>query len=205
MSKHFVSNNKESVRMFKSDFIEMFSKVHWSVPLIIYIPVITYFIYKSIAVENIGIILTVLLFAFGVLGWSFTEYVLHRFVFHYHPKTEFGKRLHWTFHGVHHDYPQDMYRLVMPPSISIPLAFLFYFIFIILFGPAFTPAIFAGLVAGYLAYDTVHYAVHHFAFRNKVLLNIKKHHMKHHYIEPDEGFGVSSPLWDYVFRTKSVK
>jgi len=84
-----------------------------------------------------------------------------------------------------------------PPGFS----FLFYIHYFVWSG--FYTCDICGLVAGYLAYDTVHYAVHHFAFRIRVLLNIKKHHMKHHYIEPDEGFGVSSPLWDYVSEQKA--
>ncbi|MBX3044237.1 MAG: sterol desaturase family protein [Candidatus Kapabacteria bacterium] len=204
MAKHFVSNSIESVRMFKSDFIEMFSKVHFSIPLIIYIPVIAYFFYYSIAEKEVSVVWSIVLFVSGAIGWSLTEYLLHRFVFHYHPKSEFGKRLHWTFHGVHHDYPQDRYRLVMPPSISIPLAFIFWYLFSFIIGNTFTPAFFSGFVAGYLTYDSLHYAVHHFAFRNRLLLSIKKHHMKHHYLEPDSGFGVSTPIWDYIFRTKSA-
>lgn len=202
MAQHFISNSSESVRMFKSNLIEMFSKVHFSVPLIIYIPVILYFFYYSVFENNVSILFSILLFILGVLGWSLTEYILHRFVFHFHPTSEFGKRIHWIFHGVHHDYPQDKFRLVMPPSISIPLAFFFWYLFIFSIGEQLTPAYFSGFVAGYLVYDTLHYSVHHFAFKNKLLLSIKKHHMKHHYVSPNEGFGVSSPLWDYIFRTK---
>jgi sterol desaturase/sphingolipid hydroxylase (fatty acid hydroxylase superfamily) len=56
-----------------------------------------------------------------------------------------------------------------------------------------------------LFYDILHYAVHHFAFKSKWLLALKSHHMKHHYIEPDDGFGVSSPLWDIIFDTRFKK
>ena len=30
---------------------------------------------------------------------------------------------------------------------------------------------------------------------------VKRHHMRHHYKEPEARFGVSSPLWDLVFHT----
>ena len=30
---------------------------------------------------------------------------------------------------------------------------------------------------------------------------MKHHHGIHHYRNPDRGYGVSSPLWDYVFGT----
>jgi len=205
MGKHFVSNQSDSVRMFKSNFMESLSKVHWTVPLFIFIPLIIIFLYQSILIKNVTIISTLLHFVAGVIIWTFSEYLLHRFVFHYQPKSEWGKRIHWTFHGVHHDYPQDRYRLVMPPAVSLPLATIFYFVFLFIFGSTLTPSLFAGFLTGYLIYDIMHYALHHFGFRNKILLRLKQHHMKHHYSEPGEGFGVSSPLWDYVFGTRFKK
>jgi sterol desaturase/sphingolipid hydroxylase (fatty acid hydroxylase superfamily) len=30
---------------------------------------------------------------------------------------------------------------------------------------------------------------------------LKEYHMKHHYVDEHAGFGVSTPLWDIVFRT----
>ena len=60
---------------------------------------------------------------------------------------------------------------------------------------------FAGFILGYLVYDGSHYAIHHFRMRSGFLLLIKKHHMLHHHADHDGGFGVSSPLWDHVFRT----
>jgi sterol desaturase/sphingolipid hydroxylase (fatty acid hydroxylase superfamily) len=30
---------------------------------------------------------------------------------------------------------------------------------------------------------------------------IKRHHLFHHYRDESVNFGVSSPVWDYVFRT----
>ncbi len=205
MGKNFVSNQTESVKMFGNPLVEALSKVHWTVPLIVYIPIILFFQYQSIFTYNFGILESFGLFLGGLFIWTLTEYLLHRFVFHFEPKSPLGKRLHWMFHGVHHDYPQDKFRLVMPPSISLPLAALFYFIFLFIFGSVHLPAIFSGFLAGYLAYDTIHYAIHHNGFRNSFMLKIKQHHMRHHYTEPNEGFGVSSPLWDYVFNTRPKK
>ena len=53
MAKNFVSNKDETVRMFKSDFMEMFSKVHYSVPLYIYIPIIAYMLYRSVVMYSL--------------------------------------------------------------------------------------------------------------------------------------------------------
>ena len=137
----------------------------------------------------------------GILVWTFTEYTLHRFVFHYVPSNEWGKKLHFIVHGVHHDYPRDSKRLVMPPSVSIPLAAFFYWLFLMLIGHIYLQPFFAGFLIGYMFYDTTHYAVHHFNMHNRFWLAIKNHHMKHHYQDAAKGFGVSQPTWDYIFKT----
>jgi 4-hydroxysphinganine ceramide fatty acyl 2-hydroxylase len=197
----FISNKNESVRMFRSDFLESFSHVHPVTPLVIYLPVIAYLLYTTLG-ELGGSAFTVAGLVVGGLGiWTLIEYGLHRFVFHYEPDTPWGKRLHFTMHGVHHDYPNDSTRLVMPPSLSIPLGLGFYLLYSRLFGP-YANALFAGTVAGYLAYDMLHYATHHFAMRGPILSWLKKNHLRHHYRDKATRFGVTSPIWDYVFRTR---
>ena len=205
MAKNFVSNKDETVRMFKSDFLEAFSKVHFSVPLYIYLPVISYFLYKSIMVFDIPELNIFYLVLLGIIVWSFTEYSLHRFVFHHQPKSPFGAKMHFIFHGVHHDYPSDSKRLVMPPSVSIPLAALFYFLFESILTRVMVAPFFVGFLTGYLFYDMTHYAVHHFNLHNRFWLAIKKHHMKHHYQDATKGFGVSSPVWDKIIGTDFPK
>ncbi len=204
MSKNFVSNKDITVRMFKSDFMESLSKVHPSVPLIIFLPVIGFFLYKSVEFQiSFGNIL--LLIVLGIFIWSFTEYTLHRFIFHFNFKSQFGKKIHFIFHGVHHYYPMDSRRLVMPPSVSVPLAVLFYFLFQAILGMVFVAPFFIGFLTGYLFYDLTHYAVHHFNIHNKFWLALKKHHMRHHFQNPELGYGVSSPMWDYVVGTNFPK
>ncbi len=204
MPKTFVSNKDESFRMFENDFMEIFTKVRWYVPLIIYVPVVLYFLVSALFFKEIGIFSIAGLYIGGFVFWTLTEYFLHRFLFHFHPKSEFGKKIHFMFHGVHHDYPQDSNRLVMPPIVSLTLAVIFYFLFNAVFGWFLDP-FFAGFVTGYLFYDIIHYSIHHFNIRNKFLLKVKAHHMKHHYVEPDLGFGVSSHYWDYMFGTQFKK
>ena len=122
MKKKYVSNSQESVRMFKNGFLESLSKVHFTVPLFIFVPVIIFCIYKDFQ-NAIGFLTFFELFVLGLFVWTFTEYIMHRFVFHYMPEDKpWAQRLHFIFHGVHHDYPSDALRLVLPPSVSIPLA-----------------------------------------------------------------------------------
>lgn len=205
MAKKYVSNSTESVRMFKNGFFESLSKVHFSVPIFIFLPVIVYFSYQSFAQMKVSIPQYLIFFTLGLSVWTFTEYVLHRFVFHTVPKGKIGERLHFIFHGVHHDYPNDAKRLVLPPSVSIPLATLFYFLFSLILEKANLYPFFSAFLLGYLVYDIGHYSIHHFNFKNKIFRKIRKHHLKHHYDDPEHGFGVSSPLWDNIFQSKFKK
>lgn len=204
MPKNYISNSEESTRLFKSSWMELLSKVHFSVPLFIFIPVIAVFSYLAFS-QGISIGVFVLYFIIGLAVWTATEYLLHRFIFHYHPTSDFGKRVHFIFHGVHHDYPRDKKRLVMPPSASIPLATLFYFLFSLFLERTNLFAFFPGFLLGYLIYDMLHYAMHHYNFKSGIMKRIKQHHMLHHYQNPEKGFGVSSSLWDEILRSQFPK
>lgn len=204
MKKLYVSNKDESVRMFESSFLEMFSKVHWSVPLFIFLPVISYCLYLGWGME---VPLWAMFFSLivGIIFWTITEYVLHRFVFHYQPPGDWGAKIHFIFHGVHHDYPNDSMRLVMPPAVSIPLAYLFFLLFNWLIPTIYLYPFFAGFLVGYLCYDMLHYAIHHAPMKGKLWMTLKTHHLKHHFKDPDNGYGVSSPIWDVIVGTQFPK
>ena len=94
----------------------------------------------------------------------------------------------------------------MPPVMSIPLAIVFFGLYHLLFDivlgrPAWFSPVFAGFVGGYVVYDMVHYTLHHGRSKNPYLLMCRFQHMQHHGACPAMRFGVSSPLWDYVFGT----
>ncbi len=200
MEKLFVSNKNQTVRMFESNFMEFFSHVHPATPLILYGPIIALMLYLAFVRKGLSFLTVLGFFVIGVLTWTLLEYVIHRYVFHYEPKTRVGKMLHFIMHGVHHDYPNDATRLVMPPIISVPLAVVFYVVFILTLG-RFAPAALAGFGFGYVCYDTIHYATHHFSMKRGVWRWLKQYHLRHHYQDDHAGYGVSSPLWDYVFKT----
>lgn len=196
IKKPFVSNSQESSRMFVKDWMEALSKVHFTIPLVIYLPIVGWCLWLSPANRaSAG------LFFGGLFFWTFAEYVLHRFLFHWPPPGKIGARLHFILHGVHHDYPNDRMRLVLPPAVSIPLASLFFLLFSLALGKPTVYPFYAGFIFGYLCYDMMHYSMHHLHWKNPLWQRIKQHHMLHHYQQPDRGFGVSNPLWDFVFNT----
>lgn len=194
----YVSNKNESLRLFQNPILESLTHISPVSPIIAFIPIIFYFFYHGALSLSWWQVLPA--YAFGVLQWTLLEYTMHRFVFHYQPKSKWGQRVHFYIHGVHHDYPRDATRLVLPLPTSLPLAVLFYGLFKLAYG-SYHEMIFSGLLSGYLAYDCLHYAFHHFAMKNPVANYLKAYHLKHHFIDHDAAYGVSTPLWDFIFRT----
>ncbi len=190
---------KGSPKMFENPVLERLSRVHPATPLVLYVPLVCFLLWKSVGIMSAENILV--FFLLGVFVWTLTEYSLHRFVFHFVPNSKLGRRLHFIIHGVHHMYPWDYSRLVMPPSVSLILAVIFWSISKVIFGD-FAYSFFAGMTTGYLIYDMTHYSVHRFkAPKNRFLRKIWQNHLKHHFTNPNARFGVSSPFWDIVFRT----
>src|SRR5246127_5151912 len=106
----YISNKNETVRMFESDFVEFFSRVHPVTPLVLYLPVVGYMLYLARWRQNLSFLVVAGFFLLGVLLWTLLEYLIHRYVFHYEPKTRVGKRLPYIIHGVPHDYPNEERR-----------------------------------------------------------------------------------------------
>lgn len=196
--KKFISTKDESIRLFKNPVLEYFSHIHPIIPLLVYFPVVIVSLYFG--TQDKVLHYAILTFIAGLFIWTLLEYLIHRFVFHYHPKSETGKRISFLIHGVHHGYPRDKTRLVMPLPVSVPLAILLYFAFKFIFGEYYL-TYYAGLVFGYLCYDYIHYATHHFPMKKGIGKFLKVYHLKHHFRNENKSFGVSSPLWDYVFGT----
>jgi dihydroceramide fatty acyl 2-hydroxylase len=193
-----------SPRMFENPLLERLSRVHPVVPPLIYLPVVTVLLVLAIGKEDLGVAAVAGVFLCGLAFWSLAEYLLHRFVFHFQPDTRWGRRLHFIIHGVHHDYPHDPMRLVMPPSVSVPLAALVFGLFRLVLGPVWSLPFFAGFLVGYLIYDLTHYHIHHHRSDDKLSLAVRRYHYRHHFQQADRGFGVTSPLWDRVFRTLPI-
>jgi dihydroceramide fatty acyl 2-hydroxylase len=185
--------------MFESDFMDRLSRVHPVVPPILFAPAIA--VLFALGQEGTPPLEVIAWIAGGWLFWTLTEYWMHRLVFHFEPEEGMGARLHWIIHGVHHDHPNDPMRLVMPPSVSIPLASGFVALFVLVLGQPAAWLFGAGFLAGYLGYDMTHYHVHHHKPRTRLGRLLRELHMRHHFQDDKRGFGVSAPFWDHVFGT----
>jgi dihydroceramide fatty acyl 2-hydroxylase len=191
---------RASPRMFDNDLLDRFTRVHHLVPLAIFLPAITVLLYLGF--DRLGDGTVLLLVLGGYAFWSLSEYWIHRVIFHWEPDHGWGARLHWMIHGVHHDHPNDPLRLVMPPSVSIPLSALFVWGFVLVLGTPDAYPFAAGFLAGYLLYDMIHYALHHHRPRSAFGRWLRELHMRHHFQDDTNGFGIAAPYWDFVFRTR---
>ena len=197
--------NEGKGQIFKSAKLELLSK---SPPLLsagVYLTIIAALLvtgYVRGAVDSFA--LGALIFAGAYLFWTLFEYFFHRCVFHldyYFPESELVRKFDYALHGIHHEFPRDTQRLIMPPVpglliISVLFAFFWLVMGEIIF--LFLP----GFLLGYLSYAFIHYATHAWKPpKSKMLKTLWRHHALHHYKHPDRAFGVSSPIWDHIFRT----
>jgi sterol desaturase/sphingolipid hydroxylase (fatty acid hydroxylase superfamily) len=193
-------HNKGQARLFKSDFLEVLTKAH---PLVIwgmYLPVLFYLPYLAHTRHGFAISSLWLYFFSGIFCWTLFEYVAHRFIFHWVPKTPLATKVVYTMHGNHHHYPRDRQRLFMPPVPSILFASLLFGIFFWMMG-SHALMFFPGFLLGYLLYASMHYAIHAWNPPFKWMKPLWRNHHLHHYKNEHHGFGVSSTLWDLVFGT----
>jgi sterol desaturase/sphingolipid hydroxylase (fatty acid hydroxylase superfamily) len=192
--------HKGSARMFENRLLEKLSHVHPATPAILFLPVAAVSLWAAVAVDHRAPLAIGFQLLAGYLGWTLLEYWLHRLFFHMPVRGPFTQRVYFFVHGVHHDWPWDTSRLVLPPSVSITLAVMFYFLFRAAFGAA-THALFAGFVLGYVLYDTLHWYSHVGAPQSRALRFLRREHLVHHFRASGTRFGVSCPWWDVVFRT----
>ena len=199
-SKTAEFKSDERILLSKNKFIERLTRNHISVPIIIFSVYSSVLLYWGIVEKGVGSFQILGLFFLGILVFSLLEYLMHRYLFHMVTSTRFQEKMQFAMHGLHHEQPKDKYRLAMPPVASLTLATLFLFLYISLMGDnafGFTP----GFLMGYAGYLSVHYIVHAFQPPKNFFRILWVHHGIHHYKDHERAFGVSSPLWDYVFGT----
>ncbi|KAH6333737.1 ceramide fatty acid hydroxylase [Parastagonospora nodorum] len=186
------------------NFLEPLSKTPWWVVPTIWWPCVT--IGTSIAMRGLSGSATAGYWVFGLGFWTIIEYVLHRCLFHldeHLPDNRVGITLHFLLHGIHHYLPMDKYRLVMPPTLFVALAAPFWKLAhtIIFWNWYAATAAYCGGIFGYTLYDMTHYFLHHQKLP-AYYQELKKYHLKHHFADYENGFGVTSRFWDRVFGTE---
>jgi sterol desaturase/sphingolipid hydroxylase (fatty acid hydroxylase superfamily) len=201
----------EPIRLFESDFLEYFTHISPVTIVVVWLPIaILFLVYAAMTAPGSAFPVYIPLgFLSGLFVWTLAEYTLHRFLFHYKPTSPRQERILFLFHGIHHAQPQVKTRLVMPLPVSVPGFAIFFGLFYLILAvllkvPQWVAPLMSGFMIGYLVYDLTHYATHHFPMRRGYAKYIKRYHMQHHYKDAETRFGVSSPIWDWVFGTRGV-
>ncbi|PQB04853.1 sterol desaturase family protein [Aureitalea marina] len=193
-----------NAQIFKNPVLESLTKTNPIQNIIVYGLTIAALIY--VAVDWIGLspLMVLGLFVSGIFVWTFAEYMLHRFLFHWVTEAKWSQRFHFIMHGSHHQHPKDEERLLMPPVPGLIMASVLFGIFFLIFWIAgysdLTFGFFPGFFSGYLMYSFVHRATHTMK-PPKRFRHLWHHHSLHHYRFPDKAFGVSNTFWDRVFGT----
>ncbi len=130
----------------------------------------------------------------GLAAWSLIEYVFHRFLLH-------GMSPFREWHALHHARPTA--RIASPTLFSAALiAGLVAFPAWLLWGGWPACALTLGVTFGYYAYAITHHATHHWRAAGPGARGRKRRHAAHHHAaDASRCFGVTSGLWDVVFRT----
>jgi sterol desaturase/sphingolipid hydroxylase (fatty acid hydroxylase superfamily) len=187
------------VQVFENKFLERwFAQAHPITPGVWFGWIVVYGLYLGFTTLSLWQV--PLAFVGGVLITTLIEYFLHRFLFHKEPHTKKERFQHFILHGYHHEFPNDPMRLVLPPLGIWPVAALVGVIYYFVFGRYFW-TVYGGSALGYIAYDWIHYYTHHFNPKTGPGKWLKKYHMLHHFDSPRHRFGITSPLWDFVFGT----
>ena len=165
------------LRMYKSPFIDFFTRTPWYVVGLFWTPFVIYHLYLGYFLSSV--VEEIWYFILGIVIWTYTEYVLHRFLLHseeYIAHNRYLRTLHFMGHGVHHCFPMDKDRLVSPIALTLPLYLIIaYLVGMICPVKLYNPLV-AGILISYSFYDMFHYYLHH-AKAPKTIEYRKRYHM----------------------------
>lgn len=163
-------------------------------------------IYLGLALYlGINPFLMIAVFAVGVFYWTFLEYLLHRFVLHWEPERPFFKAVRKCFpgHRAHHNKPSRFREdgVHMLKFFTWPSLFGVFFFWPILGSVELSLTFTAGIQIGYLLYEFTHSACHFMPMKWFYAAHLKRHHAIHHHRDETVNFGVTTSIWDTLFRT----
>jgi len=198
--KDFRIDNKGTGQLFRNKFLESMTRTPFIIPVILYYALALVCLWIAASDASVMLLKNIWMVLAGMIAFSFVEYLIHRYIFHFKATSHKQEKLQYSIHGIHHEFPRDKDRLVMPLVFSSLLAALFFLLFSVLLGKQGI-VFFAGFIAGYSTYLVIHYAVHARKPPQNFLKFWWKHHSLHHYASVHTAFSVSFPVWDILFGT----
>lgn len=175
---------------------EFFIRQHYLVPFAFYLPVSFFLLFRSFVVRRVSLLHIVWMLPLLSKFWGYLEFFLHQNVLHENEELKIDPGTIREFHEIHHNYPNDPYRFVVPLWASIPSGLVFYATCRTLLGKEKGEALFGLMILYYLFYEFTHIAAHKYDIKHPFFEKIKKHHLKHHYLDSDKGFGFTTTEWD---------
>ena len=134
---------------------------------------------------------------FGLFAWSFTEYAMHNWNGHLGKGRFVFSREHLAHHAKFDHRSTWAARLHTAIPLLSSVLTLGWLVAGLWLGFVFT----AGLSLGYLGYSWLHHDLHVSAPKTAYGRWVRRHHFYHHFSDSSANHGVTSPLWDWVFRT----
>jgi dihydroceramide fatty acyl 2-hydroxylase len=189
-------------RFFEGALAESLTKMPpWLVP-VLWIPFFSFCFVYPICKLDLNVFKATSCALTGLFLWYCLEYVIHRCLFHGYSTSYWGITLLFLFHGCHHKYPNDRFRLVMPPIVVATLLIIIFAGLHLLFTTPQVLAVMGGGGYGYVVYDCMHYAFHHGGrLPGAWLQDLKRRHAHHHYRDSGTGYGVSAAFVDIMLGT----
>lgn len=132
----------------------------------------------------------------GAFTWSLLEYVIHRWLGHLYTRNPFGRE-----HQAHHQQAHYFAPTFKKIAVALPAILLFAAPVILLGGPLLGGSFALGFAAFYTTYEITHRRLHTHPPTGPWSRLLRRHHYHHHFRSARVNHGVTSPLWDLVFRT----
>ncbi len=198
--KLFLTNKDMPAERLESEVFPYFYVTNPHIPFYIFTPFVIAFLFISIFHINLNTKQILISLTASLAFWTIFEYAMHRYLFHWKPESPFFKKLLYTIHHGHHDYPNDGKLMLVGPVISVPAFLLFSGISYLLIGN-YSFSFMAGIATCYMFYDWLHFASHNYNFDNKIFQKLKVHHMRHHYEDNEKNFAFTTLIWDIIMDT----
>ncbi len=163
------------------------------------------YVFAYSKLEGISSSAKITMLPLGLLFFTFIEYIVHRYLYHSGEDYKDEKNWQYKIHGIHHAIPREKHYLAMPLILALVVAGILFGLLYLGLGN-YIYFFFPGFLSGYAIYLYIHYTIHtKTPPKNSKLKYLWTHHNIHHYKDDDKAYGVSSPLWDYIFGTMPKK
>ena len=133
--------------------------------------------------------------AAGAALWTLIEYSLHRFVLH-------TRNIFSSMHARHHASPRAFIGTPTWVSLSV-LGGVIVLPVWAMSSLNVASGVGSGVALGFLWYGVLHHAIHHHRPRliAGLALTATQRHRLHHHTSRRGNFGVTTQVWDWLFRT----